>query len=202
MTLMNSLITTTTPSPPTMIVYGQPGVGKTTFAASAGAILIDCENGAGVVPGLTRTPYLQTWPEMRKWLAELASTPPDGVVSVAIDTIDWMVQRIVEHVVVDLDDKSPNDITNTLGTAHGGYFKAREIVQNIVYRDLLPIRMAVGVVIAAAVVIPGIQQQSVMLSLMIALGIVLLISMPLLLLAGATRILGDVTAAAKKVLTT
>jgi len=199
---MNSLITTTTPSPPTMIVYGQPGVGKTTFAASAGAILIDCENGAGVVPGLTRTPYLQTWPEMRKWLAELASTPPDGVVSVAIDTIDWMVQRIVEHVVVDLDDKSPNDITNTLGTAHGGYFKAREIVQNIVYRDLLPIRMAVGVVIAAAVVIPGIQQQSVMLSLMIALGIVLLISMPLLLLAGATRILGDVTAAAKKVLTT
>ena len=144
MTLMESLITTTTPSPPTMIVYGQPGVGKTTFAASAGAILIDCENGAGVVPGLTRTPYLQTWPEMRQWLAELASTPPDGVPAVAIDTIDWMVQRIVEHVVVDLDDKSPSNITNTLGTAHGGYFKAREIVQNIVYRDLLPMLNAIA----------------------------------------------------------
>lgn len=138
MTLIDSLITATTPSPPKIIVFGQPGVGKTTFAGSARAILIDCENGAGAVPGLTRTPYLQTWPEMRQWLAELACTPPDGVPAVAIDTIDWMVQRIIEHVVVDLDDKSPNDITNTLGTAHGGYFKAREIVQNIVYRDLLP----------------------------------------------------------------
>ncbi len=138
MALMDSLITTTTPSPPKMIVYGQPGVGKTTFAASAGAILLDCENGAGAVAGLTRTPYLQSWPQMREWLVELASTPPDGVAALTIDTIDWMVQRIVEHVVLDLDGKAAGDITNTLGTAHGGYFKAREIVQNIVYRDLLP----------------------------------------------------------------
>jgi len=144
MTLMNSLIKTTTPAPPKMIVYGQPGVGKTTFAASAGAILMDCENGAGAVPGLTRTPYLQSWPEMRKWLAELATAPPDGITAVAIDTIDWMVQRIVEHVVLDLDGKAQGDITNTLGTAHGGYFKAREIVQNIVYRDLLPMLNAVA----------------------------------------------------------
>jgi len=144
MTLTDSLITTTTPSPPKLILYGQPGVGKTTFGASAGAILLDCENGAGAVPGLTRTPYLETWPEMRKWLAELAAGPPEGVPAVAIDTIDWMVQRIVEHVVLDLDDKARGDITNTLGTAHGGYFKAREIVQNIVYRDLLPMLNAVA----------------------------------------------------------
>ena len=144
MTLPDSLITTTTPAPPKILVHGGPGVGKTTFAASASALLIDCENGAGVVPGLTRTPYLQTWPQMRQWLEELASTPPDGIAAVAIDTIDWMIQRIVEHVVMDLDDKSPNDITNTLGTAHGGYFKAREIVQNVVYRDLLPMLNAVA----------------------------------------------------------
>ena len=145
MPLMNSLIKTTTPAPPKMILYGQPGVGKTTFAASADAILLDCENGAGAVPGLTRTPYLQSWPEMRKWLVELADLPPDhGVNAVAIDTIDWMVQRIVEHVVLDLDGKAQGDITNTLGTAHGGYFKAREIVQNIVYRDLLPMLNAVA----------------------------------------------------------
>ena len=126
-----------------MIVYGQPGVGKTSFAASAKAILLDCENGAGAVPALTRTPYLQSWPEMRKWLVELATALPQGATAVAIDTVDWMVQRIVEHVVLDLDGKAPNDITNTLGTAHGGYFKAREIVQNIVYRDLLPMLNAI-----------------------------------------------------------
>ena len=141
---MDSLISTTTPAPPKMIVYGQPGVGKTTFAASAGAILIDCENGAGAVPGLKRTPYLQSWPQMREWLVDLASSPPDDVSAIAIDTIDWMVQRIVEHVVLDLDGKAPGEITNTLGTAHGGYFKAREIVQNIVYRDLLPMLNAIA----------------------------------------------------------
>jgi hypothetical protein len=144
MTLLESLIRTTHLAPPKMIVYAQPGTGKTTFAASAAAILIDCENGAGAVRGLARTPYLQSWPEMRKWLVELASAPPEGVPAVAIDTIDWMVQRIVEHVVVDLDGKSPRDVTNTLGTAHGGYFKAREIVQNIVYRDLLPMLNALA----------------------------------------------------------
>ena len=144
MSLIDSLITSTMPAPPKMIVYGQPGVGKTTFAASANAILIDCENGAGAVPGLKRTAYLQSWPEMRRWLVEIASTPPDDLPALAIDTIDWMVQRIVEHVVLDLDGKSPDDITNTLGTAHGGYFKAREIVQNIVYRDLLPMLNAVA----------------------------------------------------------
>lgn len=145
MTLMKSLIKSTTPAPPKMIVYGQPGIGKTTFAASADAILLDCENGAGAVSGLTRTPYLATWPDMRHWLVELAQLPDDhGVNAVAIDTIDWMVQRIAEHVVLDLDGKARNDITNTLGTAHGGYFKAREIVQNIVYRDLLPMLNAIA----------------------------------------------------------
>ena len=145
MPLMDSLITATTPAPPKMIVYGQPGVGKTTFAASAKAILIDCENGAGAVRGLTRTPYLQSWPQMRKWLAELADLGrTNAPQALAIDTIDWMVQRIVEHVVLDLDGKSQGDITNTLGTAHGGYFKAREIVQNIVYRDVLPMLNAVA----------------------------------------------------------
>ena len=145
MPLMDSLITRTAPAPPKMIVYGQPGIGKTTFAASAGAILMDCENGAGAVPGLTRTPYLKAWPEMRRWLVEIAELPEDhSVGALAVDTIDWMVQRIVEHVVLDLDGKAANDITNTLGTAHGGYFKAREIVQNIVYRDLLPLLNAVA----------------------------------------------------------
>ncbi len=145
MTLLNTLIKSTTPAPPKMIVYGQPGVGKTTFAASAEAILIDCENGAGAVPGLTRTPYLASWPEMRRWLVELTQLPAGhGVNALAIDTIDWLVQRIAEHVVLDLDGKARNDITNTLGTAHGGYFKAREIVANIVYRDLLPMLNAVA----------------------------------------------------------
>ena len=141
---MESLINSVQSSPPKLIVYGQPGVGKTTFAASAGAVLLDCENGAGAVPGLRRTPYLETWPQIREWLAELASEKPADVDVVAIDTVDWLVQRVIEYVVIDLDGKTPGDITNTLGTAHGGYFKAREVAQNIIYRDVLPMLNAIN----------------------------------------------------------
>jgi hypothetical protein len=144
MSKMDSLITSVQSTPPKMIVYGQPGIGKTTFAASAGAVLLDCENGAGAVPGLRRTPYLETWPQIREWLAELASEKPDDVDAVAIDTVDWLVQRVIEYVVIDLDGKTPGDITNTLGTAHGGYFKAREVAQNIIYRDVLPMLNAIN----------------------------------------------------------
>lgn len=143
MSLLDSLITNMTPAPPKMIVYGTPGVGKTTFAAGAGALLLDCENGAGAVPYLTRTPYLRSWPEIRGWLRELSSGPPEGLEAVAIDTLDWLVQRIVEYVVMDLDKKSKGEVTSTLSSAHGGYFKAREIVHNIVNRELLPMLNAI-----------------------------------------------------------
>ncbi|MEX2672883.1 MAG: AAA family ATPase [Phycisphaeraceae bacterium] len=144
MSLMETLITSTTPAAPKMIVYGQPGVGKTTFAAAADAILIDCEGGAGVVPGLKRTPYLATWPEMRAWLSELAAAPPADLAAVAVDTLDWMLRRIEQYVNIDLDGKSPDDITNTTGSSHGGFFKARGIIENIVFRDLLPMLNAIN----------------------------------------------------------
>lgn len=138
MPLLDTVITTTTPSPPKILVYGTPGVGKTTFAASASALLIDCENGAGAVPGLTRTPFLKSWPEIQPWLTEIEGSAPDGLGAIAIDTLDWLVQRIVEYVVMDLDKKSKGEVTNTLSSSHGGYFRAREIVHNIVSRELLP----------------------------------------------------------------
>lgn len=138
MSLLDSLITATTPAPPKIVLYGTPGIGKTTLAARANALLFDCENGAGAVPGLTRTPFLKSWPEIFDWLIEIERNAPDGLGAIAIDTIDWAVQRIVEYVVMDLDGKSRGALTNTLSSSHGGYFKAREIVANIVNRELLP----------------------------------------------------------------
>lgn len=138
MNLLDQLITSTTFAPPKLIVYGPPGVGKTTFAADANALLIDCENGAGAVPGLRRTPYIRSWGEFTQWLDAIQGMPVEDAPVVAVDTLDWLIHRIVEHVVVDLDKKSARDVTNTLGSSHGGYYKAREVVLNIVSRYLLP----------------------------------------------------------------
>ncbi|MCX7934928.1 MAG: ATP-binding protein [Planctomycetota bacterium] len=135
--IKSKIITGAKLSPPKIILYGGPGIGKTTFAAMADALLVDCENGAGAIANLVRTPYLQTWPEIKQWLADIADAQDIGQRIVAIDTIDWCINRITEYVVIDLDGKKPQDITNTLGSAHGGYFKAREIVVNIVARELL-----------------------------------------------------------------
>ncbi|TVQ34038.1 MAG: hypothetical protein EA376_00880 [Phycisphaeraceae bacterium] len=136
-TLMEKLITDARPAPPKLLVYGEPGVGKTTFAAGSGCTLVDCENGAGNIPGLKRTQYLKNWNEIHNWLVELIRNA-DKAGPVAIDTIDWMIHRITEHVIIDLEPSKANDITNTIGSSHGGYYKARDIVINIVSRELLP----------------------------------------------------------------
>ena len=47
-------------------------------------------------------------------------------------------------MTIDLDPKANGNVCNTLGSSHGGYYKAREIVANIVYRDLLPLLNALA----------------------------------------------------------
>ncbi|MEN0021052.1 MAG: ATP-binding protein [Planctomycetota bacterium] len=141
--MKDQLITSTHPDPPRVIVYGVAGVGKTSVAAQAEAVLIDCENGAGAIPGLTRTPYLQDWPSIRSWLVEFVSSPPESRV-LAIDTIDWMMRRIIEHVILEMDPKAKLDdgqfdFKSTLNSAHGGYGRARDIVKNVVWKDLIPL---------------------------------------------------------------
>jgi DNA polymerase III delta prime subunit len=139
--MYDQIITNTQPAPPNLIIYGEPGVGKTTLAAQAGALLIDTEGGAGAVPGLRRTPHLRTWAEMERWLTAVANQPPDGLGVIAIDTLDWLIAAMqIDVLDRDNTDKGkPKDILlNTLGSAHGGFFKARDIVENLVRRSLFP----------------------------------------------------------------
>jgi len=137
MSILKSLISSPTPTPPKMIVYSPHGVGKTTFAAKAQAVITDMENGASAIPGAIRTPYIDKYTDVKEFLTELLQETDPPLV-LAIDTLDWLIQRIIEYVTIDLDSKNAGNMCNTIGTAHGGYFKARDIVMNIIHRELIP----------------------------------------------------------------
>jgi hypothetical protein len=132
MSLFTQLLTRPAPSAPKGIVYGPPGVGKTTFGASApDSILVDCENGAGAVP-CTRTPFLTTWSEISQWLTAL-EREEHPYRTVAIDSLDWLLRRLEEHV-----SGSGARIDQTLHRSHGGYGNGELVMRNHVYQVLLP----------------------------------------------------------------
>lgn len=132
--LLKNVIEQTTPQAPKGIVYGPPGIGKTTFGAKATkSLIIDCENGAGAIV-CKRTPYLQVWIEILKWLQAI-ETGDHEYEAVAIDSIDWLLRRIEEHVSGCAGGKT--DIT--LNRSHGGYGNGKQVFKNYVYQILLPL---------------------------------------------------------------
>ena len=134
MTLLNNIIDNPNPSAPKGIIYGPPGVGKTTFGARAtNALIIDCENGAGAI-ACQRTPYLATWPEIHAWLQTI-ETEEHPYQAIAIDSVDWLLRRIEEHV----SGCGNGKIDSTLNRSHGGYGNGKQVLKNYVYQILLPL---------------------------------------------------------------
>lgn len=136
MGFLDSLIKGGTKSPPKVCVFGAPGVGKTTFGASAKSpILVDMENGAGQV-GCVRTPYLSKYTDAREVLQELAEDTHEFK-TVVIDSVDWLVRRAIEHVT-GAGDGEP-DAQKTLNRCHGGYGVGRQMLSNLIYGEMIPL---------------------------------------------------------------
>ena len=132
MSVLSNIIQNPSPSAPKGIIYGPPGVGKTTFGATAEAsIIVDSENGAGAIP-CCRTPYLATWPEIEQWLLAV-ERDEHAYKTLVIDSIDWLIRRLEEHVA-----GSPGQIDQTLNRSHGGYGNGKQVLKNHVYQRLLP----------------------------------------------------------------
>ncbi len=133
MSLFDSIISNPSPSAPKGIIYGPPGVGKTSFGASApDSIIIDCENGAGAIKCM-RTPYLSEWTAILQWLTHLEQQTHNFNV-VVIDSVDWLLRRIEEHVT-----GCAGKIDATINRAHGGYGNGKLVLKNYVYQVLLPL---------------------------------------------------------------
>jgi hypothetical protein len=132
MSLLENIIAKPTPSAPKGIVYGPPGIGKTTFGAGAtDALIIDCENGAGAIQ-CQRTPYLSTWSEISHWLTAI-EREEHPYQTLVIDSIDWLLRRVEEQVA-----GSEGKIDQTLNRSHGGYGNGKQVMKNYVYQTLLP----------------------------------------------------------------
>jgi len=134
MGLIDEVIKSPRPMPPKGIVYGAPGIGKTTLIGSCdSALIIDCEHGANNVD-CSRTPYLSRWLEMQKWLTEIETGTHDYSV-IGIDSVDWMLRRIEERVSGAGDGTA---MSSTLAKSHGGYGNGAQVLRNYVYCQLLP----------------------------------------------------------------
>lgn len=122
------------------IVYGPPGIGKTTFGAGAyKPIIVDCENGAAHLR-CDRTPYLPDWDCIMPWLQALAYDD-HSYETVVIDSIDWLVRRLEERVAG--VDGASNNMDKTMNRSHGGYGNGKQVLRNYVYQFLLPILDAI-----------------------------------------------------------
>jgi len=119
---------------PKGIVHGPPGVGKTTFGAGSGGLIIDTENGAAHVQ-CDRTPYLPDWPAIQQWLDALAAGGHQYG-TIVVDSVDWLLRRAEEHVSG--VDGSTTGMRQTLNRSHGGYGNGKQVLKNYVYQYLLP----------------------------------------------------------------
>ena len=132
---LSSITRETRTRAPKGIVYGPPGIGKTTFGASTGGVILDTENGIPQGLDALRTPYLDSWPKISDCLKSIAAIS-DKPTAVVIDTVDWMIRRIEEHVSG--IDGSVQGMNKTLTKSHDGWGNGQAVLRNHVYQYLLP----------------------------------------------------------------
>lgn len=94
---------------PITLCYGEPGIGKSTFAADApGVVFLCCEQGTNNIsvsrariedttaPDGERDP--KTFDDVAWLLDNLAMSPPEGMQNIAIDTLDSLESFIWSHI--------------------------------------------------------------------------------------------------------
>ena len=84
-----------------VLIYGQPGIGKTTFGVSApDAVLFDYDGGVQRINGAHQVPTLQptSWEDTNEALKEIALEMPE-VKTIVIDTVGKMLDFMSAHIM-------------------------------------------------------------------------------------------------------
>lgn len=115
MSLLTSIHTGRTAQPPRLMVYGQEGVGKSTFAAQVPeAVFIQTEDGLGQID-CAKFPLCETFRDVLAQLTALRDEAHDFK-TVALDSLDWL-ERLIH------DDICSAYGVNSIEKADGGYGK-------------------------------------------------------------------------------
>ena len=120
-----------TPKPPRLLVYGTPGIGKSTFGSQAPKpIFVPTEDGLDEID-CAKFPLAASYEDVTAALVELR-TQPHGYESVVLDSLDWLERLVWDRVCTDFSVKN-------IEKADGGYARGythavtywREIVEQL-----------------------------------------------------------------------
>lgn len=107
---LQSITPSVLPSPPRVVLYGEPKVGKTTWASAIpGALFLDIEGGTGAlnVARITKE-QLGTYAQFMDVIQSLATQEHQFKVLV-IDTLDWLEALIFDAAAAEHGKKVVND---------------------------------------------------------------------------------------------
>ena len=95
--------------PRKVLLYGTHGIGKTTWAAQAGKVIVLSTEDGGHDVGCDRTPLLRDLGSVNAWISDL-NTQPHDYQWIAIDTLDWLEKLIFAAVCQQQSKKNIEDI--------------------------------------------------------------------------------------------
>lgn len=128
---------------PKLMIYGLSGVGKSSLAAKLKKpLFLDFEGGLNYL-GVDRTPQYLDLDEFYKDLVELyrkAETGKREYDTIVIDSVDWLVRKVVEKAA----GINKHNLTETLNRSNGGYGNGKQVLENQIRTMLLPLLVSLN----------------------------------------------------------
>lgn len=129
-----------TPTAPKILVHGLAGSGKSTLAAKLNRpIFLDFEGGLNYI-NCQRTEQITDLDTFYSYLIELYRAKEREYDTIVIDSVDWLVRKVVEKAAG--IDKDNLDVT--LNKSNGGYGNGKLVLINHIRTKLLPTLVALN----------------------------------------------------------
>lgn len=123
--------------PPKILLYGQEGIGKTTFAAQAkNPIFIQTENGFGAKLSADAFPLITGYDQFLDCLDALLNEEHDYK-TLVVDHMD-MIEHIMQREEIADSNKTSKSKVKTISGAAGGFNRGPEVINNQLLDEVLP----------------------------------------------------------------